>query len=57
MPDVFNFTTTSELITGRPYRFYIEAINFVGIGEPSDFTTIYACDDVGAVSAPELDGQ
>jgi hypothetical protein len=52
MPDVRNYTTTGELVQGRPYRFYVEAINTVGTGSPSAYTTIYACDDVGIVSAP-----
>jgi hypothetical protein len=57
MPDVRNFTTKSALVAGRPYRFYVEAINYVGVGPASPFTTIYACDDVGPVRPPELNGQ
>jgi hypothetical protein len=57
MPDVLDYITVEELEHGRPYRFYVQAINFVGVGPISDITSIYACDDVGEVLPPELNGQ
>jgi hypothetical protein len=52
LPDVRYYTTESALITGRPYRFKVQAINTVGLGEMSEVTTIYACDRPGPVKAP-----
>ena len=47
-PDIRNYTAFN-LIQGRPYRFYVQAINFVGTGPASDITTVYACDQPSAI--------
>jgi hypothetical protein len=55
-PDV-RIYTAANLTTGRPYRFYLQALNFVGVSVNSPITTIYSCSDPGTVSPPVLDGQ
>jgi hypothetical protein len=56
LPDVRYFTST-DLVTGRPYRFYVQALNYAGVSPDSDITTIYACSDPGSINAPVLNGQ
>ena len=56
LPDVRSFVAAG-LVSGRPYRFYVQALNYAGISEASDITTIYACADPGQISAPKLNGQ
>lgn len=56
IPDMRSYTA-SGLVTGRPYRFYLQALNYAGSSIESPYTTIYACDDPGEISAPEFNGQ
>lgn len=35
--------TATGLTSGRPYRFYLVAINYVGESIPSNYLTVYAC--------------
>lgn len=37
------FFNMTGLITGKAYSFYVEAINFNGVGQPSDETFAFAC--------------
>jgi hypothetical protein len=55
-PDSLEYTV-ENLTAGRPYRFYVEAVNFVATGLPSDVTTVYACSEPGEIPAPVQDGQ
>lgn len=55
-PDIRHFTAYG-LVSGRPYRFYVQAVNFVGTGSPSAINSIYACDPPSAIEAPFLNGQ
>jgi hypothetical protein len=55
LPDVRSFTNI-ELITGRPYRFYLVAFNYAGQSEASPIETIYACADPGSIQPPKLNG-
>lgn len=51
------FYNVTGLISGRPYRFYVIAINAAGNSSASSITTIYACQNPGHLSAPQLNGQ
>jgi hypothetical protein len=42
--------TTSE--PGRPYRFYVIAINSVGESPASDILVAYACEEPSGIEAP-----
>lgn len=48
LPDVRYFNASS-LVTGRPYRFYLQALNYAGVSPSSEITMIYACADPGVV--------
>lgn len=54
-PDVTSYKATG-LVTGQYYRFYVQAENIIGAGNPSPATYIYACADPSGVEAPELVG-
>jgi hypothetical protein len=37
------FFNVTGLTTGKAYSFYVEAVNFNGVGQPSDETFAYSC--------------
>lgn len=51
------YYNVTGLYTGRPYRFYVIAINSAGNSSASNITTVYACDKPGYIAAPQLNGQ
>jgi len=54
-PDVLSYQAIG-LITGRPYRFYVQALNIIGKGSQSSITSIYACADPSGIDPPTLVG-
>lgn len=46
--------TASNLVNGRPYRFYVVAYNHVDASPASDDFVIYACADPSMIPAPWL---
>ena len=51
VPTVLQYMAT-DLVTGRPYRFYVTAWNHVGESPTSDLALIYACAEPSGLAAP-----
>ena len=44
--------TVGSLTTGRPYRFYTVAENFIGVSIPSALATVYSCTEPSGLDRP-----
>lgn len=54
-PDVTMFKATG-LVTGQYYRFYVQAVNIIGVGLSSPLSSFYACADPSGIEPPILVG-
>jgi hypothetical protein len=54
-PDILTYTVTTNLTTGKSYRFYIVSENYVGLSSSaSDMASIYICQAPSGLNPPTL---
>ena len=50
-PDLLTYTV-GNLLTGLPYRFSVQAINYNGYSQPSPMSTFYSCRTATGFATP-----